>query len=157
VFYFCVRKANIVTPLVFGALPTNIICWNDDSMHILSWWQHAYTEPIIVCTYWWQRVHIELMILCIYWNDDSMYILNWWQYVYSKLMITCMCYVKSAMNFMLGLFAKVRRATISFFMSVCLPDPPFVRMEQLGSHWMDFHEIWYLSIFRKSVDKFKFH
>jgi len=26
-------------------------------------------------------------------------------------------------------------------------------MEQLGSHWMDFHEIWYLSIFRKPVEK----
>ena len=25
--------------------------------------------------------------------------------------------------------------------------------EQLGSHWTDFHEIWYLSIFRKSVEK----
>ena len=23
-----------------------------------------------------------------------------------------------------------------------------IHMEQLGSHWMDFHEIWYLSIFR---------
>jgi hypothetical protein len=28
-----------------------------------------------------------------------------------------------------------------------------VRMEQLGSHWTDFHEIWYLRIFRKSVGK----
>jgi len=28
-----------------------------------------------------------------------------------------------------------------------------VRMEQLGAHWTDFHEIWYLSIFRKSVEK----
>jgi hypothetical protein len=26
-------------------------------------------------------------------------------------------------------------------------------MEQLGSHWMDFHEILYLSIFQKSVEK----
>jgi hypothetical protein len=26
-----------------------------------------------------------------------------------------------------------------------------VRMEQLGWHWTDFHEILYLSIFRKSV------
>jgi len=34
-------------------------------------------------------------------------------------------------------------------MSVCLS----VRMEQLGFHQMDFHEIWYLSIFRKSVEK----
>jgi hypothetical protein len=30
-----------------------------------------------------------------------------------------------------------------------------VRMEQLGSNWTDFHEIWYLSIFRKSVQKFQ--
>jgi hypothetical protein len=30
---------------------------------------------------------------------------------------------------------------------------PFVRMEQLGSHWTDFHEIMYLNIFRKSIEK----
>ena len=34
-------------------------------------------------------------------------------------------------------FAKLRKATISFVMSVCLS----VRMEQLGHHWEDFHEI----------------
>jgi hypothetical protein len=28
-----------------------------------------------------------------------------------------------------------------------------VRMEQLGSHWTDFHDIWYLSIFGKSVEQ----
>jgi hypothetical protein len=28
--------------------------------------------------------------------------------------------------------------------------------EQLGSHWTDLHEIWYLSIFQKSVEKIKF-
>jgi hypothetical protein len=26
-------------------------------------------------------------------------------------------------------------------------------MEQLGSHCVDFHEIWYLSVFQKSVKK----
>jgi hypothetical protein len=31
------------------------------------------------------------------------------------------------------------------FMSVC--------MEQLGSHWTDFYEIWYLSVSGKSVEK----
>jgi len=30
---------------------------------------------------------------------------------------------------------------------------PSVRMEQLGSHWTNFHEILYLSIFRNSVMK----
>ena len=33
-------------------------------------------------------------------------------------------------------------------MSARLP----VRMEQLMSHWKDFHKIWYLRIFRKSVE-----
>ena len=37
--------------------------------------------------------------------------------------------------------------------SSCLSLRPFVRMEQLGSHWTDFHEILYLSIFRKSVEE----
>jgi hypothetical protein len=32
---------------------------------------------------------------------------------------------------------------------------PSVRMEQLGSHWTHFHAIWYLGIFRKSVEKIK--
>ena len=26
-------------------------------------------------------------------------------------------------------------------------------MQQLGFHWRDFHEIWHLSIFRKTVEK----
>ena len=37
----------------------------------------------------------------------------------------------------LGAFAKLRKATISFVMSVRLS----VRTEQLGSKWKDFHEI----------------
>jgi hypothetical protein len=37
----------------------------------------------------------------------------------------------------LGAFVKLRKATISFLMSVFLS----VRMEQLGSHSTDFHEI----------------
>jgi hypothetical protein len=35
-----------------------------------------------------------------------------------------------------GAFAKLRKVTISFLMSVC----PSVRMEQLGSQWTDFNE-----------------
>ena len=36
-----------------------------------------------------------------------------------------------------GAFAKLRKATISFVMSVCLSD----RMEQLDAHWTGFDEI----------------
>jgi hypothetical protein len=49
----------------------------------------------------------------------------------------------------LGAFTKLRKVTISFVVSLCLSN----RMEQLGCHWADFHELWYLSIFRKSVEK----
>jgi len=37
----------------------------------------------------------------------------------------------------LGAFAKLRKVTLSFVMSVCL----CVRMEQLGFYWTDFRDI----------------
>jgi hypothetical protein len=40
---------------------------------------------------------------------------------------------------------------ISFVMSV----RPSVCMQQLGSDWTDFHEIWYFRIFRKYVEKIR--
>jgi hypothetical protein len=50
-----------------------------------------------------------------------------------------------------GAFANLRKANISFVMPVC-PVSPSVRMEkQRGSHWTDFQEISYLSIFQKPV------
>jgi hypothetical protein len=50
----------------------------------------------------------------------------------------------------LGAFAKLREATVSSVMFVLHPS---ARMEKRGSHWTDFHEIWNLVIFRKSVEK----
>ena len=40
--------------------------------------------------------------------------------------------------YFLGALPTLRKATISFVMSV--------RVEQLGSHWTDFHEIGYLNV-----------
>jgi hypothetical protein len=48
-------------------------------------------------------------------------------------------------DWFLGTFAKLRKATFSFVMSV----RPSDRMEQLDSHWTDFYEIWNLSVFSK--------
>jgi hypothetical protein len=42
---------------------------------------------------------------------------------------------------------------LSICMSVCLSFCLTVRLEQLDSHWSDFYEDWYLSIFRKSAEK----
>jgi len=49
-------------------------------------------------------------------------------------------------NQFLGAFAKLRRATLSFLMSVQLS----VRMEKLGSQLPDSHEIGYLLILWKA-------
>ena len=57
-------------------------------------------------------------------------------------------------DLMLGQMTSIythKHSFISFIMSVCLS----VFMEQLGSHWTDFHEIFNFSIFRKSVDQFQ--
>jgi hypothetical protein len=48
----------------------------------------------------------------------------------------CSCVTLKKEEF-LNVFAKLRKATISFVMSV----RPSVHMEQLGSHWTYFHEI----------------
>jgi len=52
-----------------------------------------------------------------------------------------------------GAFANFEKKNISFVLSVCLSDRMSVRTEQLGSHWMDFYYILYLSIFLKSFKK----
>jgi hypothetical protein len=49
---------------------------------------------------------------------------------------------------LLDAYAKLRKSTIDFVVSVLS-----VRMEQLGSHWTDFYETWYMSSFWKSVLK----
>jgi len=51
-------------------------------------------------------------------------------------------------SLLLGAFVKLRKAAVCFVMSVS----PSVRMEQLGFHWTDSHEIWYFRIFRKSIE-----
>lgn len=47
----------------------------------------------------------------------------------------------------LGALSNLWKATVSFVMSIHLS----LCMEHLGSHWIDFHEILCLSIFKKSV------
>jgi len=50
------------------------------------------------------------------------------------------------------MFTQLQKVTISIVVSVC----PSVHVEQLGSHWADFHKILYLNIFQKSVGKIQF-
>jgi hypothetical protein len=61
------------------------------------------------------------------------------------------------LSMFLSAFTKLRKATISFVMSVRLSVRPSVCMEQFDSRWTDFDTILYLSFFffppRKSVGK----
>jgi hypothetical protein len=43
----------------------------------------------------------------------------------------------------LVIFTRVRQISKSDLASSCLSACASVRMGQLGSHWTDFHEIWY--------------
>jgi len=71
-------------------------------------------------------------------------LVNYWDYteMHGQQNIKKIAYTMLA-GWFLGTFAKVRKATISFVIRLS------VRVEQLGSHWTDFHEILYLSIFWK--------
>jgi hypothetical protein len=53
---------------------------------------------------------------------------------------------------LLGAFAKLRKAIISFVMSVC---PSVCRREQLGFHWTDFDDIQYLPFLENLSTKIK--
>ena len=77
-----------------------------------------------------------------------MHCVMWWvplRYWFSKF---------SCLLFILGAFAKLREASISFSMSVCLS----VGIEQNVSHWMDFKDMCdFLVFFEITSRKFKVH
>jgi hypothetical protein len=51
----------------------------------------------------------------------------------------------------LGTFEKLQKSPVAFVTSVRLSD----RIEQLGSHWINFHEILYFRIFREYMWKIR--
>jgi hypothetical protein len=84
--------------------------------------------------------------------------------LYKDLLLFVLRYIKTPKTLceqkveFLGTFAKLQKrllasSCLSVSQSACLPVCLSVRMEQLGSHWTDFHEILYLSIFPKYVEK----
>jgi hypothetical protein len=94
--------------------------------------------------------------LCInYYNMHSLNNINVrCEFIVNLLLQLQQC---TARHVILGAFSKLCKATISLVMYVRLFDRPSVRMEQLDSHWTNFHKIWYSIIFRNFVEKFKFH
>ena len=50
---------------------------------------------------------------------------------------------------LLGAAAKLRKTSLMFVISVCMS----ISTEELGSHWANVHQFWYMSVSRKSVEK----
>ena len=101
---------------------------------LLAWFRHA-SGPILRGTRW--------TIYRQYWAKCTKYG-NTYVAPYTDISET----------WWLGAFAKLRKATISFVMSV----RPSFRLEQFGFHWTDFDEIWYEFFFFENLSsKLKFH
>ena len=92
----------------------------------------------------WKTAYNSLRIKCLYVQGDLI-----------TCEFSCILSVNSTprQDKFLGAFAKLRRLSITFVMSV----RPSVRREHLGSHWTDFNENLCLNIFFKLSRKFKFH
>jgi hypothetical protein len=72
-----------------------------------------------------------------------------------KMLITLLRPLKQTL-IVLGAFAKYRKVTINFVMSVCLPARPSIRMEQPGCQWTYFHKVWRFTVFQIPVEKSSF-
>jgi hypothetical protein len=61
------------------------------------------------------------------------------------------------MNIDIMLYTLSQNRKKRLLASSCLFVRPSARPEKRGSHWTDFHQIWYLTIFLNLSRKFKFH
>ena len=82
-------------------------------------------------------------ILAIFWTATYKAVPSHAFYVYEVM--------EAWLHSFLGAFTKLRNATVSFVMSVRTSVRPSARMEQLGCHWTDFDEIWYLGFFFSKI------
>jgi hypothetical protein len=106
-----------------------------------------------------QPMHIYLLQLinfCLEGHASSSYIISgvWNLISFSHPIIDEAFRIVLARHkfFILDAFANLLKWQLAL---LCLSVHLSVRMEKFYSHWMDFHEIWYMSIFRKSVKKIK--
>ena len=88
----------------------------------------------IYCLHDWTAMHVLILI----WNRyQHLFAVDAWK-GWPRQGCCCCCYKR---------YCARSRCEKRLFASSCLS----VLLEQLGSHWTDFREIWYLSIFRKSI------
>jgi hypothetical protein len=119
-------------------------CTRDGPWYVL--WGHVYThvQHLHMSTrYIWLHTRWTTSHSCDNWSTDAGGIVTVPHYCKEFMQPT------KEPNSFFGTFAKLRKKTTNSFMSV----RPSVCMEQLNSNQMDFHELLYLSTFRKTVGK----
>ena len=86
----------------------------------------------------------HLTLYWVYWNVFSQYVCN----SRTGLRVTYLCWLSAVLY--VDFFWRVRKLTKKRLLaSSCLSVRTFLCMEELGSHWTDFYEIWYLRIISK--------
>ena len=94
-------------------------------------------------------MHIKKVIRFI-WRPSPYHAVNTWHLDYEKQ--NTERFIAQKFTVFKRVLTIAKSVTISFVMSI----RPSVRMEQLGSNWTDFLQVWYLGLKRK-FRKFKFH
>jgi hypothetical protein len=129
--------------------------------------------PPMIIQYYWNFTHVEIML----WQhkylvaaskrqrhlvfDFSDIRIEFWIYVssenwYCKFFITCLLYCRLLYYrqiCLVHLQARSQSSEKRLLTSSGMSVRHSVRVEQLGTNWTDFHEIWYLRTFWKPVEK----
>ena len=112
-------------------------------------WMHSLLiTPFCVClfsafiTFWLHIFHIVLFIFLFFPLFHASFNFSYLFLFYFPSLF---------LPFLVALAPKKRLLASSYLTSVRLS----ARLERLGPHWKDFHEIWYKNIFRKPVEKDK--
>ena len=126
------------------------------SLHRNCWIGHKRVSPSMhTAVFWFVCVHWGTCLFTGFWRHSE---LNRHSLPSNTVTIFVLdCYITpdilqtvwSITTALFGDFAKIAKKRL--LASSCLSVRPYVRVEQLCSHWRDFHEIWYLNILRNSV------
>jgi hypothetical protein len=142
---------------------TYIICyWNGVSKHRACWRgdilaclpSSCFFSRIFRLVYIKFGIWLELSFSCIFVSHCycliTKFTVQWKWVLYSKYCPRKKGIWAHSQNF-------EKHLLLLSYQSVCLSLSfsvrPSVRIKQLGSHWPDFHGVWYLTIFRKFVEK----
>jgi hypothetical protein len=109
------QRKNMKMSVIFWTISSHMREWTVSGVYVYDWGVRVVRDG---------RTHVQVLVLRKITTNNTKNTLCW-------RIICCL----------LGAFAKLRKATVSFAMSVRPSVRPSTRMQQLGSHWKDCHEM----------------